>query len=67
MKQTDLYCQLCGKTAQIANNRPKSLHKTSRVVLPNLQKWNGLYICSRCRKTLKAAGLNSKTAAPTKA
>ncbi|HSX42159.1 MAG TPA: bL28 family ribosomal protein [Candidatus Saccharimonadales bacterium] len=56
------FCALCGKTAVSANNRPKSLHKTKRLMRPNLQKWNGLYICSRCRRTLKAAGLNSKTA-----
>ncbi|MBI4948474.1 50S ribosomal protein L28 [Candidatus Berkelbacteria bacterium] len=46
-------CELCGKTAQFGFNRPKSLHKTSRVILPNLQKWNGLLICNRCRKSLK--------------
>jgi ribosomal protein L28 len=45
-------CQLCGKAPRVGYNRPKSLHKTQRVILPNLQKWNGLVICSRCRKTL---------------
>jgi ribosomal protein L28 len=49
----NLYCQLCGKTAQSANNRPKSLHKTKRLMKPNLQKWNDLMICSRCRRTIK--------------
>jgi ribosomal protein L28 len=69
----DAHCALCGKVAASANNRPKSLHKTHRLMRPNLQKWNGLYICSRCRRTLKAAGLTSKTtrmtaqAAPAKA
>lgn len=52
MKREEMYCQLCGKRPQIGYNRPKSLHKTQRLVLPNLQKWNGLYICSRCRKTI---------------
>lgn len=53
MKQQDMYCQLCGKSPQIGYNRPKSLHKTQRVILPNLQKWNGLLICNRCRKTIR--------------
>ncbi|HUD21157.1 MAG TPA: bL28 family ribosomal protein [Candidatus Saccharimonadales bacterium] len=48
------FCELCGKTPQVGNNRPKSLHATKRAILPNLQKWNGLYICNRCRRTLKA-------------
>jgi ribosomal protein L28 len=52
MKRTNFYCRLCGKGPQMAFNRPKSQHKTNRVVLPNLQKWNGFYICNRCRKTI---------------
>lgn len=33
-------CFLCGKGPKSAFNRPHSLHKTKRVVKPNLQKFN---------------------------
>jgi len=46
------YCEISGVGPTMAFNRPKSLHKTKRVVKPNLQKWNGLIISNRVRRTL---------------
>lgn len=64
-----IYCEICGKSTGSGYNRPKSLHKTKRQVHPNIQKWNGLQICTRCRKTLnrklatnKKSITNNKTA-----
>lgn len=45
-------CALCGKQPQVALNRPHSQHKTKRLVRPNLGKWQGLYMCAKCRKAL---------------
>lgn len=47
-----LFCQLCGKSTGLGYNRPKSLHRTKRLIHPNIQLWNGLAICNRCRRTL---------------
>ncbi len=55
MNRNLLFCQICLKQAQVGFNRPKSLHKTKKLVYPNLQKNNGLLICQRCSRTLKAA------------
>ena len=52
MNRTQLFCQICLKSPQVGFNRPKSLHKTKKLILPNLQKLDGLLICTRCRKTL---------------
>ncbi|MEK7548536.1 MAG: L28 family ribosomal protein [Patescibacteria group bacterium] len=49
-------CEICGKGPVIGFNRPKSLHKTKRIVRPNIQRWNKLDICSRCRRTLVKTG-----------
>lgn len=46
-------CDLSGTRSQVVNNKPKSQHKTKRLVHPNLQKWNGLIITNRTRRTLK--------------
>lgn len=46
-------CMMCGKTATSAYNRPHSLHKTKRTVKPNLQLVNGIYVCTRCLRTIK--------------
>lgn len=46
------YCQLCGKTVTFGNNKPHSLHKTRRIIKPNLQKTQGMLICTRCLRTL---------------
>ena len=45
-------CAICAKTPQTSLNRPHSQHKTKRLVKPNLNKWNGLMICAKCRKAL---------------
>ncbi|MBI2263500.1 50S ribosomal protein L28 [Candidatus Berkelbacteria bacterium] len=47
-------CQICGRRPRASYNRPKSLHKTKRMVYPNLQKWGGKLICTRCLRTLAA-------------
>jgi len=50
-------CVVCGKHAMMHNNRPRSLHKTKRVVFANLIKHKvegdprTMYICARCRRT----------------
>lgn len=54
-----LFCEVCGKGDRVAFNRPHSLHKTKRRVSPNLQKYLGLLICQKCRRTLKRAKSNS--------
>lgn len=46
-------CILCGKTPIVAKNVPKSVHKTTRVLKPNVQKINGVKVCTRCSRTLK--------------
>lgn len=57
-----IYCELCGKSTGSGYNRPKSLHKTKRQIHPNIQKWNGLQICTRCRKTInKELAANEKS------
>jgi len=45
-------CSICNKKPQSAYNRPNSLHKTKKVVYPNLQKKSGKIICAQCLKTL---------------
>ncbi len=45
-------CVICGKTPQSSSTRPHSLHKTKRLVRPNLGKWQGLNVCARCRKSI---------------
>lgn len=46
-------CNLCAKTPTVANNVPKSVHKTKRAAKPNLQKISGILICTRCARTIK--------------
>lgn len=55
-------CAHCGKGAVIGYNRPHSLHKTKRVVKPNLQYFRNpigvsavgarTLMCTRCMRTL---------------
>jgi len=54
-------CQVSGVTTSTGYNRPKSLHRTKRRIHPNLQKWHGLMITNRIRRTLE------KGVAPAKA
>jgi len=49
-------CDICGKGPVASVNRPHSLHKTKRVVRPNLQKYNGLIVCTRCLRTHSKKG-----------
>ncbi|MBI4175254.1 50S ribosomal protein L28 [Candidatus Berkelbacteria bacterium] len=46
-----LACTVCGAQARIAVNRPHSLHRTKRLVRPNLQKSGQQLVCTRCRRT----------------
>lgn len=54
------FCYLCGKGDTMSLNRPNSLHKTKRVVKPNLQKKNGLTFCQNCFRTLKKKNISIK-------
>ena len=49
-------CQLCGKGPVAGKNVPKSMHKTNRMIQPNIQKFNGVKVCTRCLRTIKSAG-----------
>ena len=51
--RTNEFCLVCGKTAVASYNRPKSLHKTKRVVYPNLVTFGDGKICTRCLKSLR--------------
>lgn len=46
-------CFICQKGERVGYNRPHSLHKTKRVIRPNLQKWKGKLVCTRCLRTIK--------------
>ncbi|MFA6492947.1 MAG: L28 family ribosomal protein [Patescibacteria group bacterium] len=45
-------CEICGKKPEMAFNRPHSLHHTKRVVKPNIQKKEGINMCTRCMRTV---------------
>lgn len=47
------HCGICGKRPVASYNRPKSLHKTKRVVYPNLVRFGDGYLCTRCLKSLR--------------
>ena len=51
MKTKVVSCSVCGKTTQTGYNRPHSLHRTKRLVKPNIQKIEGKKICTRCLRT----------------
>ncbi|HYE59894.1 MAG TPA: L28 family ribosomal protein [Candidatus Kapabacteria bacterium] len=44
-------CTLCDKSSKKSASRSHSNIKTLRRQKPNLQKVNGLYVCTRCLKT----------------
>jgi ribosomal protein L28 len=44
-------CAICGKGTTMGNNKPHSIHKTKRIIKPNLQKIQGALICTRCIRT----------------
>ncbi len=53
-------CTICQKTVQTGYNRPHSLHRTKRLVKPNIQKLEGKKVCTRCLRTInKKAPLKS--------
>ncbi len=45
-------CAICSKAPQSGNNKPHSLHKTKKIVKPNIVKMSGVYVCARCKKTI---------------
>ncbi|PIS06660.1 50S ribosomal protein L28 [Candidatus Berkelbacteria bacterium CG06_land_8_20_14_3_00_43_10] len=51
-------CALCHKGSVVGTNKPHSLHKTTRVVNPNLQTYTDpntkvrIRMCTRCMRTL---------------
>ena len=46
-------CMLTGKRPVAVNNKPKSLHRTRRMVKPNVQKFRGLKLSTRAIRTIK--------------
>jgi len=44
-------CSICGKSQSVGKNKPHSLHKTKKIIKPNLQKYHGSLICTRCLKS----------------
>lgn len=48
-------CQICGKGPVAGRNVPKSQHKTPRLLQPNVQKIDGISMCTRCLRTIKRA------------
>lgn len=51
MLQNSEKCSVCGKGSVVGNNKPHSLHKTKRVIKPNLQIKNNELVCTKCIKT----------------
>jgi large subunit ribosomal protein L28 len=45
-------CTLCCKSATVGSNVSHSQVHTKRNFSPNLQKVNGLLLCTRCLKTI---------------
>lgn len=50
-------CQICGKTVSMGYNRPHSQHRTKKQIKPNIQKIRGLYLCTRCLRTITKRNL----------
>jgi ribosomal protein L28 len=65
-RNTFRQCQISGVSSRVGYNRPKSLHKTKRLIHPNIQKWHGLLITNRVRRTLERQ-LNKQTQPKTNA
>ncbi len=53
-------CDFTGKKPHAVNNVPKSMHKTRRMVQPNVQKIGGVKMSTRFRRTLVKYGLLEK-------
>ncbi len=56
--RNNLICEICDKKPQTGYNRPNSLHRTKRVIKPNIQKFENKNICTRCLKTLNKDSKN---------
>ena len=52
LKTSRKTCSICGKSAVFSKHKPHSLHRTRRIIYPNLQKHQGKYICTSCLRTL---------------
>jgi len=44
-------CSICGKSKVVGSNVSHSQAHTKRFFRPNLQKVNGVVICTRCLRT----------------
>jgi large subunit ribosomal protein L28 len=47
-------CEICGKGPRAGRNVPNSQHKTARTFKPNIQRVNGVDMCTRCLRTIKS-------------
>lgn len=52
MRLKNVKCEICKKSETVGFNKPHSLHRTKRVIRPNLQKYMGSLICTRCLKSM---------------
>ena len=50
-KKINARCASCDKGVTSGNNRPHSLHKTKKIIKPNLQKINGILVCTSCLRS----------------
>ena len=55
-----MFCQACGKEP-VQASMGRHLHSgkwrhrgpvTNKTIRPNLQKWNGFVVCTRCMRTM---------------
>ena len=46
-------CSICKKSATSGSNVSHAQNRTKRKFRPNLQKVNGVILCSKCIKTIK--------------
>ncbi len=46
-------CSICKKRAKSGSNVSHAQNRTKRKFRPNLQKVNGILLCSKCIKTIK--------------
>lgn len=44
-------CQICQKKPVMGYNHPHSVHRTKKIIKPNIQKVKGLFLCARCLRT----------------
>ena len=46
-----IVCEVCQRSPQVSQSRSHSNRATKRIVRPNLQKFAGFYLCTRCIRT----------------